>query len=68
MCTKLSGESSWFLPFNKGVDDGAGNPVNDNGLKTAYLWEEILQKPSLSEILENFAQVIKKKMKTLVKQ
>lgn len=61
MCTKLSGESSWFLPFNKGVDDGAGNPVNDNGLKTAYLWEEILQKPSLSEILENFAQVIKKK-------
>ena len=61
MCTKLNGESSWFLPFNKGVNDGAGNPVNPNGLKTAYLWEDILQKPLLSEIIENFAQVIREK-------
>ena len=61
MCTALNGEASWFLPFNKGVDDGAGNPVNPNGLKTAYLWEEILQKASLSDILENFAQVVKEK-------
>lgn len=61
MCTKLSGESSWFLPFNKGVDDGAGNPFNAFGLQTSYLWEEILQKPSLSDIIENFAQVIKKR-------
>ena len=61
MCTALNGEASWFLPFNKGVNDGAGNPVNPNGLKTAYLWEEILQKPSLSDILENFAQVVKEK-------
>lgn len=61
MCTKLCGRDSWFLPFNKGVDDGAGNPVNPNGLKTAYLWEEILRKERLSDILEHYAQVIVEK-------
>ena len=61
MCTWLCGKSSWFLPFNKGVNGGAGNPINPNGLKTAYLWEDILKKESLSDILENYAQVIKKK-------
>lgn len=60
MCTALSGKSSWFLPFNKGVNGGAGNPVNPNGLKTSYLWEEVLAKESLSDIIENYAQVIKK--------
>ncbi len=58
MCTKLCGKDSWFLPFNKGVNDGAGNPVNENGLKTAYLWEDILTKERLSDILEHYAQVI----------
>jgi type I restriction enzyme R subunit len=58
MCTALSGPSSWFLPFNKGVNGGKGNPVNPNGLMTAYLWEEVLTKQSLSNILEDFAQVI----------
>ena len=61
MCTWLCGKSSWFLPFNKGVNGGAGNPINPNGLKTAYLWEDILKKESLSDIIENYAQVIKKK-------
>lgn len=61
MCTWLCGNSSWFLPFNKGLNGGAGNPVNPNGLRTSYLWEEILSKESLSDILENYAQVIKKK-------
>lgn len=61
MCTWLCGKKSWFLPFNKGVNGGAGNPVNPNGLRTAYLWEEILKKESLSDILENYAQVVKKK-------
>ena len=61
MCTWLSGKSSWFLPFNKGVNGGAGNPINPNGVKTAYLWEEILEKHSLSDIIENYAQVVKKK-------
>lgn len=58
MCTALSGKSSWFLPFNKGNKGGKGNPVNPNGLRTAYLWEEVLTKQSLSNILEDFAQVI----------
>ena len=61
MCTWLSGKSSWFLPFNKGVNGGAGNPINPNGVRTAYLWEEILEKRSLSDIIENYAQVVKKK-------
>ena len=60
MCTWLCGKSSWFLPFNKGVNGGAGNPINPNGVMTAYLWEEILAKESLSDIIENYAQVIKK--------
>lgn len=61
MCTKLCGVDSWFLPFNKGHNDGAGNPVNPNGLKTSYLWEDILKKESLSDILEHYAQVVVEK-------
>lgn len=61
MCTWLCGKTSWFLPFNKGVNGGAGNPINPNGLRTAYFWEDILKKESLSDILENYAQVVKKK-------
>ena len=61
MCTELCGKSSWFLPFNKGVNGGAGNPANPTGIRTSYLWEDILGKHSLSDILENYAQVIKKK-------
>ena len=61
MCTELKGKSSWFLPFNKGCNDGAGNPVNPNGLKTAYLWEDILTKDELSNIIENYAQVVEEK-------
>ena len=68
MCTKLEGEASWFLPFNKGVNGGAGNPVNPNGVKTAYLWEEILSKESLSDIIENYAQVVVKKDKKTGKE
>lgn len=61
MCTWLCSKSSWFLPFDKGLNGGAGNPVNPNGLRTSYLWEDILKKESLSDILENYAQVVKKK-------
>ncbi len=56
-CTELKGKASDFLPFNKGRDDGGtGNPVNPNGMKTAYLWEEILTPDGLTDILENYAQ------------
>lgn len=61
MCSMLDGKSSWFLPFNKGNNGGKGNPVNPNGLATSYLWEEILTKHSLSNMLEEFAQVIEEK-------
>ena len=58
MCTELKGKASWFLPFNKGYNDGAGNPPNPAGLKTDYLWKEILTPQSLTNILENYAQVV----------
>ncbi len=61
MCTKLDGDRSWFLPFNKGYNDGAGNPPNPLGIKTDYLWREILTKDELSNIIENYAQVIEEK-------
>lgn len=57
-CTKLAGKDSWFLPFNKGYNDGAGNPPNPNGIMTDYLWKDILTKEKLALIIENYAQVI----------
>ena len=60
-CTELKGKRSWFLPFNKGWNDGAGNPPNPNGLKTDYLWQEVLTPASLTNIIENFAQVVSSK-------
>lgn len=58
MCTALQGNSSWFLPFNKGYRDGAGNPPNPDGIATEYLWKQVLSKDGLTDILENYAQVI----------
>jgi type I restriction enzyme R subunit len=57
-CTKLDGKKSWFLPFDKGYNDGAGNPPNPDGIMTDYLWKNILTKPELANIIENYAQVI----------
>ncbi|MBF0155344.1 MAG: type I restriction endonuclease subunit R, partial [Magnetococcales bacterium] len=56
MTTRLAGPSTYFLPFNKGCDGGAGNPVDPmgRGYRTAYLWEEVLQKGSLLDILARF--------------
>jgi type I restriction enzyme R subunit len=61
MCTELRGNSSWFLPFNKGYNDGAGNPPNPHGLKTDYLWQEVLTPSGLTDILENYAQIVEVK-------
>ena len=58
MCMELKGKGSWFLPFNKGVNDGAGNPANEHGLKTDYLWKEVLTPDGLTDILENYAQIV----------
>lgn len=60
-CTRLQGADSWFLPFNKGYKDGAGNPPNPDGLMTDYLWKQILTKEMLSRIIENYAAVIEEK-------
>lgn len=54
MTTKLDGKGTFFLPFNKGNNDGAGNPPIKGNYKTAYLWEEVLQKDSLLDILSRF--------------
>ncbi len=61
MCTHLKGKASWFLPFNQGWNDGAGNPPNPDGLKTDYLWKRILAREGLTDILENYAQIVEKK-------
>ena len=57
-CTHLKGKASWFLPFNRGWKRGAGNPPNPDGLRSEYLWREVLTRASLSRILENYAQVV----------
>ena len=57
-CTELKGTSSWFLPFDRGWKDGAGNPPNPDGLKTDYLWKQILTPRGLTDILENYAQIV----------
>ena len=57
-CTHLKGKGSWFLPFNLGWNDGAGNPPNPNGLKTDFLWKRVLTRAGLTDILENYAQVV----------
>ena len=54
MTTKLTGDSTFFLPFNKGYQHGRGNPPNPQGHRTAYLWEEVLTRESLANIIEHF--------------
>lgn len=61
MCTDLKGKASWFLPFNQGWNDGAGNPPNPEGLKTDYLWKRILTPESLTDIVQNYAQMVETK-------
>lgn len=54
MATKLAGTATFFLPFNKGHNNGEGNPPNPHGHKTAYLWEEVFMPPSLAGIIQHF--------------
>ncbi|MGK0541646.1 type I restriction endonuclease subunit R [Propionimicrobium lymphophilum] len=58
MTTKLAGMDTVFLPFNRGYDNGAGNPPVPGKYKTSYLWEEVLAKESLLDILHRFVQFI----------
>ncbi len=61
MTTKLAGKSTFFLPFNKGHNHGAGNPPNlsvtGGGHKTAYLWEEVFTPESLANIIQHFVRL-----------
>ncbi|MFB5946725.1 type I restriction endonuclease subunit R [Albibacterium profundi] len=58
MSTKLEGGNSTFLPFNKGNNFGKGNPVNPNGHKTAYLWEDIFKKETIARIIQHFMLLV----------
>ncbi|MBX0329986.1 DEAD/DEAH box helicase family protein, partial [Oscillochloris sp. ZM17-4] len=57
MTTRLEGKATRFLPFNLGNDGGAGNPTNEAGYRTSYLWERVLERASLLDILANFAHL-----------
>lgn len=63
MTSKLEGGATYFLPFNKGNNQGKGNPVNVQGHRTAYLWKEVLTTLSLTNIIEHFAKLVEEKNK-----
>lgn len=56
MTTKLDGANTFFLPFNLGNNHGKGNPVNPFGHRTAYLWEEVLTRRSITNIIQHFVR------------
>lgn len=60
MTTCLSGEDTVFLPFNKGNQGGKGSPVGEGNYRTSYLWDEILQKDSLLDIVQRFIHLQEK--------
>ena len=60
MTTKLAGADTYFLPFNKGNNGGKGNPVGNGNYRTSYLWDEVLQKDSLLDIVHRFIHLQKK--------
>ena len=68
MTTKLDGKKTFFLPFNKGNNHGKGNPVNHNGHKTAYIWEEVFTKESLAGLIQHFVRLDGKDGSTLSKR
>lgn len=59
MTTRLAGDATYFLPFNKGNEGGAGNPADPNSrtYRTAYLWEDVLQKDSFLDLLGRFVHL-----------
>ncbi|MCI8336188.1 MAG: type I restriction endonuclease subunit R [Peptococcaceae bacterium] len=57
MTTKLDGVNTYFLPFNKGNNGGKGNPQGNGNYRTSYLWNEILQKDSLLDIIQRFVHL-----------
>lgn len=64
MTTQLNGENTKFLPFNKGCNNGAGNPAVESGYQTSYLWEEIWNKDSWMDVIAKYIHLEKKEHKT----
>jgi type I restriction enzyme R subunit len=72
MCTRLSGNKSFFLPFNRGSHPGetvcgAGNPQHPSGYRTGYFWEEVLESDSFFDILGHFLFIERKEEKQIVR-
>ena len=59
MTTRLAGDATHFLPFDRGRDGGAGNPPDGRGrnYRTAYLWEEVLERHGLLDLLARFVHL-----------
>ncbi len=68
MTTKLDGANTFFLPFNLGHNYGKGNPPNPFGHKTSYLWDEVLTRESLANIIQHFVRFDGKESDTLSKK
>lgn len=71
MSTKLDGKNTYFLPFDQGsngpgVNGGKGNPANPEGYATSYLWENVLQKDSLLDIIHKFIHLQVKEVKVII--
>lgn len=56
MTTRLNGKDTFFLPFNKGYNNGKGNPPVERGHKTNYLWNEVLTPQSIANIIQHFVK------------
>lgn len=68
MTTRLAGAGTFFLPFNKGNKHGKGNPPNASGHKTAYLWEDVLTRESVANIIQHFVRFDGKETEPLAKK
>jgi type I restriction enzyme R subunit len=68
MTTKLDGSNTFFLPFNLGHNYGKGNPPNPFGHKTSYLWDEVLTRESLANIIQHFVRFDGKESEPLSKK
>lgn len=67
MTTRLSGDKTFFLPFNLGCYGGAGNPpAADGGYRTAYLWREVWARDSLLDILGRFMHLQEEEKRILI--
>ena len=66
MTTRLKGIDTYFLPFNKGNNGGKGNPVGGGNYRTSYLWDEVLQKDSILDIIHRFIHLENTEKETLI--